>query len=151
MPPVTFCISSAVAASILLPGVGVGGDDQVLQHLGVGRIDQLRIDLDPPQVALAVQGHPDQAGAGLALTSMLSSLACISCIFDCICCACFIRPAGSSFVHLHGVSSRRMVSASGRLASGGPAAAARRHRPRLSCTVSIRAPGNASRIARTSG
>ena len=66
-PPVAFCISSAMMRLDLLLGVGMGGDQQVLQHLDVGRVGELGVDRDALQVALAGQRDVDHAGAGAGL------------------------------------------------------------------------------------
>ena len=44
-------------------GVAVGGEDQVLQHFGVSRVDDLRIELDCAQLAFAVQGGSISIGS----------------------------------------------------------------------------------------
>src|SRR5579871_6994710 len=50
----------------LVLGVLGGGADQVFQDFHLGRIDGLGVDLDRTHVALAVEGDPDHAAAGLA-------------------------------------------------------------------------------------
>src|SRR4051812_585944 len=51
----------------LAAGVGVGGDDQILDDLLFIRLDQTHVDLDALHVALAVEPHCDEAAAGGAL------------------------------------------------------------------------------------
>ena len=93
---------------------------------------------------------------------MASSLACISAILACICWACFIMCPGSSCVVLSSSSgvehrrSRRVLLGVGRhprlgWSCGVPHRPGHRRRRPASRTVSICAPGNAARMARTSG
>jgi len=81
-PPVNSDIRSAIIASTLGLGVVEGGDDEILEDLGIGRIDKRRVDLDPTRLGAAVQRHLTMPPPDDPVTSTVASCSCISLIFD---------------------------------------------------------------------
>ena len=61
------CIFSCSSRLDLGLGVGMGGDDEVLQDLDLLGLEQRGVDLHPDQLALAVQRQHHEAAAGLPL------------------------------------------------------------------------------------
>ena len=134
MPPVTFCISAAVAASSFCRALAWAATIRSSSISASAGIDHLRIDLDPPHVALAVQRDLDQPGAGLAfdLHGLQLGLHLLHLGLHLL---GLLHQAGrcSSFVKLHLVGGFASASASGASATAVPAVHRRRRRCHARC------------------
>src|SRR6266705_12795 len=117
-----------------------GGDDEILEDLDLVGVDERLVDLDSPQVALAADRHLDEpaGGAGhldgLELRLHLGHLGLH-----------LLRLLHHLPEILHATSSPSLISSASAVSAGAPAGGG------SSRTVSIVAPGKASRTARTIG
>src|SRR5229473_5521456 len=118
-----------------------GGDDEILEDLDLVGIDERLVDLDPPQIALAADRHLDEPAAGgaghldgLELRLHLGHLGLH-----------LLRLLHHLPEILHATSSPSLASSASAVSAGAPAGGG------SSRTVSMVAPGNASRTARTIG
>src|SRR6185312_396331 len=129
-------------------GVAMRGDDQVLQHLRIRRIDKLRVDVDLPQVALAVQRYTHEAGARLAVDLQRLELR-LHFLHAGLHLRRLLHQTAKVLHRSGSISSEGSASGganSGRSASSTVTAGKPYASTLASCTVSMRAPGNASSI-----